>query len=82
MAKCGFRVTKDSYFYRGSVEDCLDYAKRKLFLLETNSPYIDRRFIEEKKRYDTHHKAIFDCKGFIRCMEQELEKQKNEKVGE
>lgn len=74
MNKCGFSKTKDGFRYYGNLEDCLAKAKEKVAKLEKETPYIERRFKEEKQRFDRHFKAIKDTQRFIWCVENELNK--------
>lgn len=76
MQKCGFKLVKNTYYYHGGGIDCLNYAKRRLAKLEENSKYIERRFLEEKRRYETHLKSIEKCKGFIFTIERKIEEEK------
>lgn len=62
---CNFRKTKTGFSYSGMLEDCLTKAKNKLERLENETPYIERRFKEEKQRFDRHCKAVTDTKRFI-----------------
>ena len=80
MAKCSFRKTKTGFSYSGTLEDCLISARHKLERLEKETPYIERRFKEEKQRHDRHDNAIYDTKRFIWCVEDELKKIRENKV--
>lgn len=62
---CSFRKTKTGFSYSGMLEDCVTKAKNKLERLEKETPYMERRFNEEKRRYDRHCRAITDTKRFI-----------------
>lgn len=76
MAKCGFRKDKTGFSYYGDLHDCLEYAKSKLAKLKLDTAYISRRYIEEKRKFDAHNKAIASCERFIELVKIEIEKQK------
>lgn len=75
MEKCGFSKTKDGFGYYGNLSDCITKAKEKLVKLEKETPYIERRFEEEKRRRQRHLNAINNIYSFIACAENELMKQ-------
>ena len=75
MADFGFRKTKNGFSYYGDLSDCLALAKKKLLSLEKNTSYIERRYKDEKRRYDSHCNSIENIKTFIRIVERELKEQ-------
>lgn len=75
MDKCGFSKTKSGFGYYGKLEDCILKAKEKVARLENETPYIERRFEEEKRRRQRHLNSINDTYRFIACAENELMKQ-------
>jgi hypothetical protein len=65
MAKNSFKRTKSGFNYSGDLTECIAAARAKIERLKKDTPYIVRRFTDEKKRYNAHFKAISDATEFI-----------------
>ena len=83
--KASWRKTKNGYVIKGDLSDCIEVAESKLLILQQELPYISRRFLEEKRRYDTIKKSIEDCRLFIASAKNELKRrifEENENKGQ
>lgn len=70
-----YRKTKNGYVItKGTLDECIEQAESKLIKLELELPYVSRRFLEEKTRFDNLKKSITDCKLFIASANNELKK--------
>lgn len=82
MKKVSYRKTKDGYVITGDLCECIEMAESKLLILQQELPYISRRFLEEKRRFDTLKKSIDDCKLFIVTAKNELKRRVFEEENE
>ena len=73
--KASYRKTKNGYVItKGTLDECIEQAESKLIKLQLELPYVSRRFLEEKTRFDNLKKSITDCKLFIASANNELKK--------
>ena len=82
MRNFGYKKTKTGFSYYGDLQQCILSAKENIKRLEKETPYIMRRYEEEKKRKDRHLNAISNANRFIALAENELIKQQNEQSDE
>ena len=72
--KVGFKKTKNGFEYTGDLCECIEYAENKLLQLNQKLPYISKRFLDEKKRFDTLQRSIENCNRFINLARNEIER--------
>lgn len=74
-----FKKTKHGFSYCGNLDECIEVARRKIGRLQTETVYITRRYVEEKRRYEAHFKAIEEANDFIEIATEQIETEKKNK---
>lgn len=88
MGKASYKIreTKKArhFTYSGNLEDAIEKAKRDLQKEKENKEIAQWYWLYEKakKAIYTHNKKIANIEAFIRCAEEEQEKQKGKKDNE
>lgn len=71
-----YNKKKHTFTYTGSLEQAIVYALKQIESMDKNFDYINKRYNEEKRRFDTFHSKYFNLKRFIQLAEEKLNKQK------
>ena len=82
MKNFGYKKTKTGFSYYGDLKRCILFAKENIQKLENETPYIVRRYEEEKKRKDRHLTKISNAYRFIEIAEKEISKLESEETNE
>lgn len=88
MGKASYKIreTKNMrhFTYSGNLKDAIEKAKRDLQKEKENKEIAQWYWLYEKakKAINTHNKKIANIEAFIRCAEEEQEKQKGKKDNE
>lgn len=78
------RKSKKNFTYSGNLEDAIEKAERDLQKEKENKEIAQWYWLYEKakKAISAHNKKIANIEAFIRCAEEEQEKQKGKKDNE
>jgi hypothetical protein len=88
LGKASYKIreTKNMrhFTYSGNLKDAIEKAKRDLQKEKENKEIAQWYWLYEKakKAINTHNKKIANIEAFIRCAEEEQEKQKGKKDNE